>query len=49
MLPSPGDVRVTIRVRDPERPNTRGQKPSVKRVDLIVGEVVAYFGPDLEQ
>jgi hypothetical protein len=39
-LTAPRDVRVTIRVRDPEAPNARGQRPSVKRVDLIVGEVV---------
>jgi hypothetical protein len=35
-----GDVRVTIRVHDPAGPNARGRQPSVKRVDLIVGEVV---------
>jgi hypothetical protein len=33
------DVTVTIRFRDPTTNNTRNQNPSVKRVDLIVGEV----------
>lgn len=33
------DVTVTIRFRDPTTNNARGQNPSVKRVDLIVGEV----------
>lgn len=39
-LPGAGDVRVTIRVRDPEAPNARGERPSVNRVDLIMGHVV---------
>ena len=33
------DVRVTIRLRDPETPNHRNENPRVARVDLIVGEV----------
>ena len=33
------EVEVTIRVRDPERPNAHGDRPRVARVDLIVGEV----------
>jgi hypothetical protein len=33
------DVTVTIRFKDPSSNNARGQNPSVKRVDLIVGEV----------
>jgi hypothetical protein len=33
------DVRLTIRFRDPEAANSHGDKPRVKRVDLIVGEV----------
>jgi hypothetical protein len=33
------DVRVTIRVRDPEGANANGDRPAVARVDLIVGEV----------
>jgi hypothetical protein len=37
---SPGrSVRVTIRVRDPEGPNHRGDTQRVARVDLIVGEI----------
>jgi hypothetical protein len=39
-LSAPGDVRVTIRVRDPEGPNARGERPAVARVDLIAGDVV---------
>ena len=30
---------MTIRLRDPEAPNPRGERPEVMRVDLIVGEV----------
>ena len=33
------DVTVTIRVRDPEGENHRGERPSVSRVDLISGAV----------
>ena len=37
---APGDrVEVTIRFRDPDAPNHRGDRPAVARVDLIVGEV----------
>lgn len=36
---SGADVRVRIRVRDPEAPNHRGEQPTVSRVDVIVGEV----------
>jgi TonB-dependent receptor len=32
-------VRITMRVRDPESPNARGQRPSVARVDLIIGDI----------
>jgi hypothetical protein len=32
-------VTVTIRFRDPDAANTRGHNPSVRRVDLIVGEI----------
>jgi hypothetical protein len=38
-VPSGSDVRVTIRVRDPESANHRGERPRVARVDLIAGEV----------
>lgn len=38
-LAAGSDVRVTIRVRDPEAPNHRGQTPRVVRVDLITGEI----------
>lgn len=38
-VPAGRDVRVTIRVRDPEAPNHRGQNPAVARVDLITGEI----------
>jgi hypothetical protein len=34
-----GDVRVTIRVRDPEAENHHGDRPAVARVDLIMGAV----------
>ncbi|MCU0625970.1 MAG: hypothetical protein MUF21_05715 [Gemmatimonadaceae bacterium] len=40
-----GDVRVTIRVRDPEAPNHAGRQPRVARVDLITGDVTGP-GPD---
>ena len=33
------DVTVTIRMKDPNAANTNGDKPNVKRVDLIMGEV----------
>ena len=33
------DVTVTIRLKDPNTANTNGDKPNVKRVDLIMGEV----------
>lgn len=33
------DVTVTIRVRDPEGSNHRGDQPAVRRVDLITGHV----------
>ena len=33
------EVRVTIRIRDPQSLNPAGENPSVNRVDLIVGEV----------
>ncbi|MDK1022498.1 MAG: phosphoesterase [Candidatus Hydrogenedentes bacterium] len=37
---APGsDVDVTIRFRDPETPNHNGDNPSVRRVDLIMGEI----------
>lgn len=37
---SPGqDIEVTIRFKEPESENAWGQKPSVSRVDLIIGEV----------
>lgn len=38
-VPAGAAVRVTIRVRDPEAPNHRGETPRVARVDLIVGQV----------
>jgi hypothetical protein len=34
-------VEVTIRFRDPEAKNARGENPRVSRVDLIVGDVAA--------
>lgn len=33
------DVTVTIRIKDPNAANSNGDKPQVKRVDLIMGEV----------
>ncbi|WP_026693863.1 phosphoesterase [Peribacillus kribbensis] len=33
------DVKVTVRLRDPKAANSHGDKPNVKRVDLIMGEV----------
>jgi hypothetical protein len=37
---SPRDsLTVTIRFRDPETPNARGDNPRVHRVDLVVGDV----------
>jgi hypothetical protein len=33
------EVQVTVRLRDPQAPNSHGDTPSVARVDLIVGEV----------
>jgi hypothetical protein len=38
-LETAGDVKVTIRFRDPEGKNANGDNPKVKRVDLIVGEI----------
>lgn len=38
-LPAARDVQVTIRVRDPEAANHRGEKPQVARVDLITGRI----------
>ena len=37
---SGSEVEVTIRFRDPDGPNHRGDDPSVSRVDLIVGKVL---------
>jgi hypothetical protein len=40
---APGaDVRVRIRVRDPESPNSNGDNPSVARIDLIRGEITGH-------
>ncbi|WP_066307225.1 phosphoesterase [Bacillus sp. FJAT-29814] len=33
------DVTVTVRIKDPNTANANGDKPNVKRVDLIMGEV----------
>ena len=42
---APGaDVEVTIRLRDPDAPNPRGNRPAVARVDLIVGAVTGPGG-----
>ena len=38
-LQGPRAVRVTIRLRDPEAANHHGDRPTIARVDLIVGEV----------
>ncbi|HEX5831119.1 MAG TPA: hypothetical protein VFY16_09070, partial [Gemmatimonadaceae bacterium] len=38
-VPAGSNVRITIRFRDPEALNHRGERPDVARVDLIVGEV----------
>lgn len=38
-LTGPVDVRVTIRLRDPDTTNHHGDRKTVSRVDLIVGEV----------
>ena len=43
-VPAGRDVRVTIRVRDPEAPNHHGDAPRVARVDLIVGEITGPVG-----
>ncbi len=40
---SGADVRVTVRFLDPVEPNSRGETPSVQRVDLIVGEVNGHL------
>jgi len=32
------DVEVTIRFRTPQQPNANGERPTVRRVDLIMGE-----------
>lgn len=40
-VPTGSDVVVTVRLRDPAGPNTAGRTPEVRRVDLIVGDVVA--------
>jgi hypothetical protein len=40
ILPSPGDVQVMVRVRDPDGFNHNGDNPTVKRVDLIVGHII---------
>jgi hypothetical protein len=39
-VPTGGDVTVTIRLRDPADTNHAGRRPSVQRVDLIVGDVL---------
>lgn len=36
---SGADVEVTIRFRTPDRPNANGDRPTVRRVDLIMGDV----------
>lgn len=36
---SGADVRITVRIKDPVGPNSHGDDPSVRRVDLIVGDV----------
>jgi hypothetical protein len=36
---SESSTEITIRFWDPDRPNARGETPSVRRVDLILGEV----------
>jgi Histidinol phosphatase and related hydrolases of the PHP family len=36
---SGADVEVTIRFRIPDQPNANGDRPSVRRVDLIMGDV----------
>lgn len=43
VLPGPGPVTVTVRLRDPDGLNHNGQNPAVNRVDLIVGDVI---GPE---
>ena len=40
------DVTIVIRVRDPFAPNSHGDAPEVRRVDLIVGKVT---GPVLDR
>jgi hypothetical protein len=37
-------VAVTIRIKDPARPNAAGRRPGVTRVDLIVGELTGLAG-----
>ena len=45
-VPPGSDVRVTIRVRDPEGANHHGDRPAVARVDLVVGQVM---GPVIDR
>jgi len=40
LVVDPGaEVEVTVRVRDPARPNFHGDNPAVARIDLIVGDI----------
>ena len=38
-VPAGADVTVTVRVRDPEDPNSNGDIPAVARVDIITGDI----------
>lgn len=38
-LPTAGEVKISIRVRDPDAANHNGDRPEIARIDLIVGNV----------
>ncbi len=37
-------VKVKVRFRDPDAPNARGERPSVSRVDVIMGDILGPGG-----
>lgn len=40
---SGADVRIRVRIKDPAGPNSHGDDPAVRRVDLIEGEVHGHL------
>ncbi|MDA1081491.1 MAG: phosphoesterase [Gemmatimonadetes bacterium] len=40
---SGADVTITVRIKDPVGPNSHGDDPTVRRVDVIVGEVNGHL------